>query len=309
VVKMSCLAFVLCLTVFGANSSYVIAQEPGNPATSPPTAAKLYPNTTAGFHEFLTDCITAAKATDQSELGSLIASTAIPNYEQWFRKTYPGPAESWIGPYGKELRDKQILMKNLLSYLAHQNGELVIKKVIDSPDEGKGMEWGMLHAAAQPVDIYFASWNAESALSEQAYNLPIGHFYFIDGAFRLDSLIRYSNAPIYRVDPIYPYPSDGNHPVGLVLLGFKILEDGSVSRTNIKASSNQSHGFSSDPKLIKAAADALMQWRFRPPNLYVLGDEMALTEIIKVAPLTAAGVTSQDNTKKTKKKIVLIPAP
>jgi hypothetical protein len=161
--------------------------------TSAPSlnASVQYPNTRDGLYQFLTNCIAAAKSGNQSQVDADVKSMEIPDYANWFRETWPGPGESWIGPYGKTLQGNESSMKNLLTYLAHQDGTFIVRKVNDSPEPGKGMEWGMLHAAARPVDLYYAGWKHDTEHPVHGRDVPIGYFYFINGGFRWDSLVRF----------------------------------------------------------------------------------------------------------------------
>jgi TonB family protein len=105
-------------------------------------------------------------------------------------------AESWIEPYEKDLPQHEREFQQLLEGLAKTDGQLVLRKVNDDPEPGKGMEWGMLHSAKAPLDIYFAAWKTEA--NQNGRPVAIGYFYFIDGKFRWDSLILVFSIPLNK---------------------------------------------------------------------------------------------------------------
>ncbi|MGA9071803.1 MAG: energy transducer TonB [Terracidiphilus sp.] len=288
-------ALVFTFLLSPVNCLDASAQNAADHAVSTSALAASYPNTEAGFRQFLSDYITTAKTGNLTLLNSAVEATDIPDYEHWFLKTYPGPGESWIEPYAKGLNNNHILMKNLLTYIAQQEGELVVRKVKENPQGDKGMEWGMLHAAALPVDLYNARWKQLDENPGEKHDLLVGYFYYIDGGFRWDSNIREVSGPKYRVDPIYPYPTDGKHPAGKIMLKFNILINGSVSKSDISVL--QPNGFSTDAKLVEAAKTAVEQWRYWPPNLFGVSNDVNKIAIINVAPPANTAHGPQEKTK------------
>jgi hypothetical protein len=261
---------------------FLYAQDAALQTIPSQSIASQYPNSEDGFRRFLSDCVNTAKIGTQAQLNSAIVATDIPNYDQWFLSTYPGPGKSWIEPYAKGLNNNHILLKNMITYIAQHDGELVVRKVIDNPQGDRGKEWGMLHGEALPVDIYNARWKQLNENPTEKHDFLIGYFFYIDGGFRWDSGIREISGPEYRVDPIYPYPSDGKHPSGKVMLKFKILMDGSVSKNDITVYA--SSGFSQDPWLVDAAKKAVAQWLYWPPNLFDGSNEVYKVAMIDVIP-------------------------
>ena len=150
-----------------------------------------YPDTADGLRHLLQDVLAAAKSGDKQKVAAFVEDMEIPNYQAWFYKTYPDGAESWIGPYGANLEKNERSMQQLFAKLAQENeGELFTRSVNEFPEPGKGLEWGMLQAQKQPVDIYFASWKKPDA-AKDSRGEPIGYFMFIDGKFRWDSLVTF----------------------------------------------------------------------------------------------------------------------
>jgi hypothetical protein len=246
-----------------------------------------FPDTREGLRQFLGECILSAKSNDKKKLDSELRGTEIPDYANWLPATWPGPGPSWVEPYGRDLSKNEAQFRRLLVYLARQEGELIIRKVNDEPQGGKGMEWGMLQSMARPVDIFYASWKREPGPPVDERDLPIGYFFYVNGGFRWDSMTHFSSTSlVHRVDPVYPYEVDGKHPAGTVILRFTVARDGTVKAGTIQAMPGPK--FATDPKLIKAASDALKQWIYRPPSLYGNSEETVSFARIVVAPSAPA---------------------
>jgi TonB family protein len=173
------------------------AQENTAAATPQSASPETYPDTKDGFQTFLKELVSAIRSNNSKQVANLIRSTAIPNDRQWFLSMYePDKAESWIEPYEKELPKRQEEFKLLIEGLAKTDGELVLRKVNDDPQPGQGLEWGMLHSAKAPLDIYYAAWKTDATHDDRP--VAIGYFYFIDGKFRWDSLVRIFPGPLAK---------------------------------------------------------------------------------------------------------------
>lgn len=96
---------------------------------------------------------------------------------------------------------------------------------------------------------------------------------FVDGGFRWESTFRSFKLSqlgrtnivepkvIKKVDPVYPPEAAANRISGTVRVYFEIGTDGAV---HIRPHVNKEEGFSDDPDLVKAAEDAVRQWRYVP---------------------------------------------
>lgn len=158
------------------------------PVPSSLTAETQYPNTKDGLRTFLEDIRSAAMRNEEQKIADLVKQTEIPDYQNWFHKTYPADkAESWSKPYGQELGRNEQSFQMLFARLSRTDGQILVRKVNDEPEPGQGLEWGMLHSARTPLDIYFASWKSESP--NDMHTEGIGYFIFIDGMFRWNSTI------------------------------------------------------------------------------------------------------------------------
>jgi TonB family protein len=177
-------AAYLLLLVFSFSLS-LFSQDPNVASPTPGS----YPNTASGLHALLAHVRELAANRDTEATAAAVREMEIPNAADWFHKTYPASADSWIGPYLNELEKNENLLQERFKALAGEQGDFVIRKVNDSPEPGRGMEWGMLDSMKQPVDIYFAAWRKPS--DKTAKGQPFAYFMFIDGKFRWDSLVQF----------------------------------------------------------------------------------------------------------------------
>jgi TonB family protein len=167
------------------------------PSAQETSAVNSYADTKDGLQIFLNELFSTIRSNDHKQVSALIKGTEIPNDRQWFLSMFDQEkAESWIEPYEKELPHREREFQQLIEGLAKTDGELVLRKVNDDPEPGKGMEWGMLHSAKAPLDIYYAAWKTEATHDDRP--VTIGYFYFIDGKFRWDSLVRIFPAPLAK---------------------------------------------------------------------------------------------------------------
>lgn len=239
-----------------------------------PQSTATYPDTVDGFKNLLFDMRATAKEGNQEKLAAFIKDTEIPNCDAWLHTMYDSDkADSWMGLCEAKSRDpREQDLKELFERIAKQDGKFITRKVNDNPQPGKGLEWGWLQATKQPLDIYWASWLPSSEPKESEAD-PIGYFMFIDGGFRWESGIQ-SFKPsqtkranivmpklIKKVDPVYPPEAAANYVSGTVRVHFVIGADGVV---HINPHATKEEGFSDDPDLVKAAEDAVRQWRYLP---------------------------------------------
>jgi hypothetical protein len=177
-------------------------QERGRPAFS--AAASLtetagsvkYPNTGDGLRSFLGDLLAAAKSGDRAKVRAMIQQTEIPDYRNWYSGMYiPGSAISWANPYGIYLDQHEQAFEEFWLKLANEDGQILVRKLLDRPGGPRNMEWGMLHNSRTPLDMYHASWKSAAGASDEW----IGYFFYVDGMFRWDSSV--SRVKIVRTNP------------------------------------------------------------------------------------------------------------
>jgi TonB family protein len=171
----------------------MLSQEKNDSSATPTAIPSPYPDTSDGLRLLLQDVLAAAKTGDMAKVAVFVKEMEIPNYQIWFPETFPEGGKSWVGPYGENLDRNERSMQEFFARLAKADGVLLTRRVNDSPQPGKGLEWGMLQALKRPVNIYFASWkNSDDAEDSSAE--PIGYFMFIEGEFRWDSTISFLKA-------------------------------------------------------------------------------------------------------------------
>jgi hypothetical protein len=145
-----------------------------------------YPNTADGLRSFLNILLAVAKNGDRKQVIAIIQQTEIPDYRSWYSSMFiPGSAISWANPYGKYLDQREQTFAEFWQNLAKDDGEVLVRKLIDKPGGARDIEWGMLHNSRTPLDMYFASWKSATGSRYEW----IGYFYYIDGMFRWDSTV------------------------------------------------------------------------------------------------------------------------
>jgi TonB family protein len=146
-----------------------------------------YQDSNEGLQLQFRDILAAAREQSRPKLVSLIRQMEIPNYKDWFTRTFgKEKGESWAGPYGRDLKERENYLVSQFLEIGTENGELEIRKVNDAPKSE--MESGMIGALQRPVDIFYAGWNQQQTRNLFSNQL-IGYFVFLDGRFRWDSTI------------------------------------------------------------------------------------------------------------------------
>jgi len=235
----------------------------------PPSTAEFYPNTADSLHSLLADLLTAAKSDSQEKLSSKIAEMEIPDYENWFTRTYgkeKGPASA--SAYGKSLKLSEQHFQMLWVELAKGEGEISISK---SDAANRKFDFAKRDdTLANPTDEFAAAWKKTDSSPGPA-GQTIGYFCFVDGKFRLKSfpyevhiLSTTKLGPavpaklINRVPPAYPVLARQAKIQGLVSVNVVIGKDGTVTVQNVGAG---------HPLLAPAAVAAVQQWKYEPATV------------------------------------------
>jgi len=180
------LALFLFLSIFPLSAR---SQGPIAPHPSPTTSVREYPNSPDGLRWQLQDILNAARDHSHSGLESLVKQTEIPNYKEWFARTFGREkGDSWAAAYEANLSENERYLEVEVVKLAAEDGEFVTRKVNDDPAPARKMEVGMVDALQRPVNIFFASWKKRES-SKDSNSSPIGYFMFLEGRFRFDSAI------------------------------------------------------------------------------------------------------------------------
>jgi len=253
------------------------------PRTPPNTVSRQmpYPESAGGLRQLLEDVLAAIQAGEDQEVSELLTSLTVPNSPAWFAKVFgPEQRAQLAGSYDYRFREDEERMRALLSALASKKGELVIRRVTNSPEPGEGLSAKTLRESLkEPVVFYSANWRT----SPDSPGIPIRYFVFVDNAFRfIDSgvLLTLSsfNRPEHsgrfavpkrvrvgaaviaamvtnKVAPYYPPEAKEQRIQGTVRLQALIAEDGAVQELD---------WMEGDPILAEAAIAAVRQWRYRP---------------------------------------------
>jgi len=150
--------------------------------TSHTETQSIYPNTSDGLRQLLQTMLMAAKNGEGARLSGLIKETEIPNYEVWFTETFgQEKGESWAGPYGQNLGQRQAEFQKLIIQIAQEDGEIRVTKL----DATKQYD-----TLTVPLDLFLADWRKSAGPTSQSVD-HIGYFMFIDGRFRWDSNVEF----------------------------------------------------------------------------------------------------------------------
>jgi TonB-like protein len=263
------------LVVSSLATGPIHAQESASSSPAQTTVTATYPNTKEGLQQLLQDMRAAAKGGNQAKLAAFLKDMEIPDCDAWLHKMYESDkADSWMSLCdAKTLASNKKSMQQRFAQFGAEDGQILVRKVNDEPQPGKGMEWGWLQAIKAPLDIYFADWKRGTE-PKDAKGEPIGYFMFIDGGFRWESSIQFIKPRITsakfvptklikKVNPIYPPAAASQHPSGIVRVYYVIGADGAVY--NVHAISGE--GLSEDLSLRKAAEEAVIQWRYQPATM------------------------------------------
>jgi TonB family protein len=262
--------FLICL---GTTRSAGAKEPKGIPST-PITSAPAYPESQEGLKNFLGDMLRAVRTGDQETLSLYLSNLAIPDHTAWFIRIF-GPEEGhrMDSKYGELLPRMPDTFTKVLKYaLDGQRTDIqvnVLQKPVDPSARGGR---ALTEAMIQPIPLYVASGHSPS----QQYGAVLGDFAYVDGAFRyLDAevLQALSTTPpmrirqggnvtatslIHKVNPIYPNEAKANHTQGSVVLHVVIGVDGAVIQCEV---------INGDAILGKAAAAAVLQWKYKPTLL------------------------------------------
>jgi TonB family protein len=259
----------LLISMIRLQGKDVTAQSSAASKTTQSTAAESYPNTADGLHSLLIDLLAVAKGDDEGKVWSKIAQMEIPDYENWFTRTYgQEKGQALAGAYGKSLKLSEQQFEMLWVELAKQEGEITINKLDAASrrfDLAKKDD-----ALANPTDEFKADWKKTDSSAGPARQ-AIGYFCFVDGKFRLKSFphevqILSTTKPgpivpgklINRVQPMYPETARKLRLRGMVSINVVIHKDGTVTVQNVGAG---------HPLLAPAAITAVQQWKYEPTTV------------------------------------------
>jgi hypothetical protein len=182
------------------------------PHLPPPPRLELYPNNVDGLKKLINDMVGAIRNEDTSKLDALMKKTEFADYASYITSTYsPDPlvGEGWAVSYREWLTENEGHLEMLLRELAaDKNGKVLVRKANDDPAPGKGLEWGLLHYARIPVEIYRVTLILSQS-PDRSEELT-GYYVYLDGMFRFESVAPFAKTGTYQSDD----PKTHEEPVG-----------------------------------------------------------------------------------------------
>jgi hypothetical protein len=203
--KCSPLAIIFCLSLPVYGQQTVEPKTGSGIGTTPGLVAASagYPNTTEGLQSLMNDMLVATKQGDTRRVDALMKRTEFADYAEYFVHTYSPDsmaAEDWAIVYRRWLGNNEDQLRELLGTLAKdENGKILVRKANDDPAPGRGFEWGMLHYARVPIDVYRVTLvfsNSPNGPGESS-----GYFVYADGMFQWDSIVPFAKPGTYQSDP------------------------------------------------------------------------------------------------------------
>jgi TonB family protein len=196
---------LLSISMFGQQSPNIgraPVSLPGPPPGLVNTSAE-YPNTTEGLRNLLNDMLAAMRQGDRERVDSLMKQTEFADYARYFVTTYnpdPQAANNFAIAYQRWLSENEKNLVELLETLAKdEDGEVLVRRASDDPAPGRGFEWGMLHYARTPIDVYRVTLVFHH--SPDGPGESVGYFVYADGMFRWDSIVPFAAPGTYQSDP------------------------------------------------------------------------------------------------------------
>ncbi|HKW88206.1 MAG TPA: energy transducer TonB [Candidatus Acidoferrales bacterium] len=242
-----------------------------------------YPQTTDGLHRLVADMLDAQRKGGPEAVAKYLPTLVLPGGAAWFSTTFgdlSGPQlaifyNAWAG-----FRNSQ-LSGDLVRAIAAQMTQVEVLR-FDKPDDPgtTSRDDYFLSLRQEPESLYVVVFRSASGAT-----MRWAYFVFADDAFRylgeLPDLRLTGSAGIsgieksspqltrrirvdgnvmaarieHQVAPVYPAIADTTHIEGTVVLHSVIGKDGSVQDLQV---------VSGPPLLMRAAMDAVRQWRYSP---------------------------------------------
>lgn len=134
-----------------------------------------YADSTVGLRDLLNDMWAAARDRDSSRLRVLIASTEIPDYANWFEKTFgevKGPM--WAAAYGKTRARREAELQNEIMLFAQRPGYFSAKEIVPTD---------VYDTLQTPLDLFLANWSPPDVDGLKRRRTAIGYFFYVRGKF------------------------------------------------------------------------------------------------------------------------------
>jgi TonB family protein len=259
-------AVAVCLT---CSAALPASQEsPSKPTQL--SATDSYPNTAGGLRALISDLLANAKNDEQSKIWSKIAELEIPDYGNWFTRTYgQEKGQPLATEYGKDLKANEQRFEMLCMELAKQDGEISIIRLDAANRRFPGVNTDSM--LSDPTEEFEARWK-KTDVTAGPVTQAIGQFCFVNGKYRLKRfpfyeeriLSKVKSGPVVpaklvdRVQPAYPEAARQLNIHGIVSLNVVIHKDGTVTVENV----GDGH-----PLLAPPALAAVQQWKYQPATV------------------------------------------
>jgi hypothetical protein len=175
---------------------------PPGSTPGPVASSAEYPNSSEGLQSLMNDMLVATKKGDKQKVDLLIKQTEFADYARYFARTYsPDPlvGEGWNIVYQRWVGNNEDQLRGLLETLAQdEGGRILVRKASDDPARGRGFEWGIVHYARIPIDIYCVTLVLSRSPDGPAEFS--GYYVYADGMFRWDSIVPFAKPGTYQ-DP------------------------------------------------------------------------------------------------------------
>jgi hypothetical protein len=150
----------------------------------------------------MNDMLAATKRSDPRRVDALMKQTEFRDYARYMVSTYQvRVAPDWAEAYQRWLGENEDHLRELLETVAKdEDGEVLVRKANGiNPLPGRGFEWGMLHYARIPIDVYRVTLVFRH--SPDGPGESVGYFVYADGMFRWDSIVPFAAPGTYQSDP------------------------------------------------------------------------------------------------------------
>jgi TonB family protein len=239
-------------------------------STSVEAGQTTYPESPDGLKKVIEDSFGALKSGDTGKISAYTSSLKIPDHSEWFMKSFGAVEGPRLDSKYEELLRADNIRRRLEDALRGGWTNLSVTVLQKPVDPSQGIDSLFTGAMVEPIPLYVAVGSNPKEANNQ---IVVGDFVFAAGGFRyLDqALLRaLSTAPplrikpggiltapalIHGVSPIYPTDAKKAHIQGTVVLHVIIGTDGTVKKID---------PVGGDTALIKAAIEAVQQWRYKP---------------------------------------------
>ncbi len=234
-----------------------------------------YQDTADGLHALLQQIVSALQSNDGSQVHTLTHNMILPGYQTWFPQVFGPELGAHIARFYEDaLPDFDAILADAISRFVDA-GPVEITVSRSQPSELPEKETyavKVIKTMQNPVPIYTIGINKPG---EAAGSVP-GLFVFVQGGFRYVGWHAMRAVPqlvprrirvggnvqaakrTHEVMPVYPREAEAKRIQGTVVVHAVVDYDGSMLEVQ---------SILGPPELMKAAADAVRQWRYKPTLL------------------------------------------